>query len=172
MNNLLSIRGQKDSAIKMVIARGGVLGSKQGRVSNAKNLALLVVLGLRQDGLREILGASIAESEGGGLWATLFRSLKDRGLDGVEIVISDAYKGIQKAVEASFIGASWQRCQVHFFRAVLESIFKKDRPEIVEKLKEALDDEQELQDLAKELEAQGYSTAAETVDKFGFDLWN
>ena len=39
---------------------------------------------------------------------TLFRSLKDRGLEGVELVISDAHKGIQKAVELSFVGASWQ----------------------------------------------------------------
>jgi putative transposase len=137
-----------------------------------KNRALLIVVGLRQDGLREILGASIAESEDSGFWMTLFRSLKDRGLDGVEMVISDAHKGIQKAVEASFLGASWQYCQVHFSRAVLESVSKKDRPEIAEKLKDALDNEQELQNLAKELEAQGYSSAAETIDKFRFDLWN
>ena len=73
-----------------------------------KNRALLVVVGVREDGLREILGASIAESEDSGYWMTLFRSLKDRGLEGVELVISDAHKGIQKAVELSFVGASWQ----------------------------------------------------------------
>lgn len=61
-----------------------------------KNRALLVVVGVREDGLREILGASIAESEDSGYWMTLFRSLKDRGLEGVELVISDAHKGIQK----------------------------------------------------------------------------
>jgi putative transposase len=63
------------------------------------------------------------------------------------MVISDAHKGIQKAVEASFLGASWQYCQVHFSRAVLESVSKKDRPGIAENLKDALDDEQELQNL-------------------------
>jgi putative transposase len=137
-----------------------------------KNRALLIVVGLRQDGLREILGSSIAESEDSGFWLTSFRSLKDRGLDGVEMVISDAHKGIQKAIESSFIGASWQYFYVHFSRAVLESVSKKDRPEIAEKLKEALNDEQELQNLAKELMEQGYSAAAETIDKFRFDLWN
>ena len=105
-----------------------------------KTRALLIIVGIREDGLREILGASIAESEDSGFWSTLFRSLKDRGLEGVEMVISDAHKGIQKAVESSFLGASWQYCQVHFSRDVLESISNKDKPEIAEKLKEALDD--------------------------------
>jgi putative transposase len=136
-----------------------------------KNRALLIVAGIREDGLREILGASIAESEDSGYWL-LFRRLKERGLDGVEMVISDAHKGIQKAVESSFLGASWQYCHVHFSRAVLESIPKKDKKEIAEKLKEASDDEMKMQNLAKELREQGYSAAAETIDKFRFDLWN
>ena len=137
-----------------------------------KTRALLIIVGIRDDGLREILGASIAESEDSGYWSTLFRSLKDRGLEGVEMVISDAHKGIQKAVESSFIGASWQYCQVHFSRAVLESISNKDKTEIAEKLKEALDDESKMQDLARELNDQGYSQSAETIDRFRFDLWN
>ena len=137
-----------------------------------KTRALLIIVGIREDGLREILGASIAESEDSGFWSTLFRSLKDRGLEGVEMVISDAHKGIQKAVESSFLGASWQYCQVHFSRAVLESISNKDKPKIAEKLKETLDDESKMQDLARELSEQGYSQAAETVDRFRFDLWN
>ena len=137
-----------------------------------KTRALLIVAGIREDGLREILGASIAESEDSGFWSALFRSLKDRGLDGVEMVISDAHKGIQKAVESSFLGASWQYCHVHFSRAVLESIPKKDKKEIAEKLKEASEDEMKMQDLAKELRDQGHKPAAETIDRFRFDLWN
>jgi len=137
-----------------------------------KTRALLIVAGIREDGLREILGASIAESEDSGFWSALFRSLKDRGLDGVEMVISDAHKGIQKAVESSFLGASWQYCHVHFSRAVLESIPKKDKKEIAEKLKEASGDEMKMQDLAKELRDQGHKPAAETIDRFRFDLWN
>jgi transposase-like protein len=137
-----------------------------------KNRALLIVVGIREDGLREILGASIAESEDSGYWMMLFRSLKDRGLDGVELVISDAHKGIQKAVESSFVGASWQYCHVHFFRAVLDSIPNKDKKEIADKLKEASDDEMEMQELAKELRDRGYDPAAETIDRFRFDLWN
>ena len=137
-----------------------------------KTRALLIIVGIRDDGLREILGASIAESEDSGYWSTLFRSLKDRGLEGVEMVISDAHKGIQKAVESSFLGASWQYCQVHFSRAVLESVSNKDKPEIAEKLKEALDDESKIQDLARELSGRGYAQAADTIDRFRFDLCN
>ncbi len=137
-----------------------------------KTRALLIVAGVREDGLREILGASIAESEDAGFWSTLFRSLKDRGLEGVELVVSDAHKGIQKAVESSFPGASWQYCHVHFSRAVLGSIPKRDRPSIAQKLKDALDDETKTQNLAVELRNQGYSNASETIDKFRFDLWN
>ena len=137
-----------------------------------KTRALLVVVGIREDGLREILGASIAESEDSGFWLTLFRSLKDRGLEGVELVISDAHKGIQKAVESSFLGASWQYCHVHFSRAVLDSISNKDKQEIADKLKEASDDEMKMQELGKELRDRGYDPAAETIDRFRFDLWN
>lgn len=137
-----------------------------------KTRALLVVVGIREDGLREILGASIAESEDSGFWLTLFRSLKDRGLEGVELVISDAHKGIQKAVESSFLGASWQYCHVHFSRAVLDSISNRDKQEIADKLKEASYDEMKMQELGKELRNRGYDPAAETIDRFRFDLWN
>ena len=134
--------------------------------------ALLIVAGIREDGLREILGASIADSEDSGYWLTLFKSLKDRGLEGVELVISDAHKGIQKAVKSSFVGASWQYCHVHFSRAVLESIPKKDKQKIADRLDDASDDEMKMQALANELRDLGQKPAAETIDNFRFDLWN
>jgi putative transposase len=137
-----------------------------------KTRALLIVTGIRDDGCREILGARIAESEDSGFWIGLFRDLKDRGLNGVQMVISDAHKGIQKAVQSSFLGASWQICHVHFERAVLDSIPKKDKQEIADKLRDASDDEMKMQSLAVELSDRGYSPAAETIDRFRFDLWN
>jgi transposase-like protein len=88
------------------------------------------------------------------------------------MVISDAHKDIQKAVESSFVGASWQFCHVHFDRAVLKSIPKKDQQEIAEKLRDASDDEMKMQSLAAELRDLGHKSAAETVDRFRFDLWN
>ncbi len=70
------------------------------------------------------------------------------------------------------MGASWQYCQVHFSRALLDSIPNKDKQEIADKLNEASDDEMKMQELGKELRSRRYDPAAETIDRFRFDLWN
>jgi putative transposase len=67
-----------------------------------------VVTGVREDGYREILGAKIADSEDEGFWSGLFDELKERGLEGIKLVVSDGHKGIQNAVQAAFLGAAWQ----------------------------------------------------------------
>jgi putative transposase len=134
--------------------------------------AFLIVTGIRDDGYREILGAKIADGEDEIFWSGLFQDLADRGLSGVKLVISDGHKGIQKAVEKSFLGASWQMCLVHFSRAVLRNVAKKYHKEIADKIKIALDDEMKMQDLAEELRERGYSKSADTIDRFRFSLWN
>lgn len=136
------------------------------------NKALFVATGVREDGYREILGATIADVEDDGFWSIFFEELKERGLRGVKLVISDGHKGIQKAVQESFLGASWQMCNVHFERAVLKSIKKKDKREIANKLMDAIEDEIKLQQLAAELSDRDYSKAAETIERFIFDIWN
>jgi transposase-like protein len=136
------------------------------------NKALLIAAGIHEDGHREILGAAVADSEDESCWEDLFEGLKARGLCGVKLVISDGHKGIQKAVERNFVGASWQMCNVHFTRAVLKNIPKKDKREIAYMLKDALEDENKMQELAVILDEKGYSKAAETIDNFRFDLWN
>jgi putative transposase len=78
--------------------------------------AFLVVAGIREDGYREILGARIADVEDELFWSGLFLEIKDRGLSGIELVVSDGHKGIQKAVERSFLGASWQKSQIRDLR--------------------------------------------------------
>jgi putative transposase len=130
------------------------------------------VTGVRDDGYREILGARIADGEDASFWSGLFQDLKDRGLSGVKLVISDGHKGIQKAVEESFLGASWQMCQVHLIRAVLRNIAKKYHKEFADKLKIALENESKVQELILELENKGYSKAADTLERFRFSLWN
>jgi putative transposase len=134
--------------------------------------AFLVVTGVRDDGYREILGAKIADGEDELFWSGLFQDLADRGLSGVKLVISDGHKGIQKAVEKSFLGASWQICHVHFSRAVLRNVAKKYHKEIADKIKIALEDEVKMQGLAEELSGSGYSKSADTIDRFRFSLWN
>lgn len=134
--------------------------------------AFLVVTGIRDDGYREILGAKIADGEDELFWSGLFEELIDRGLSGVKQVTSDGHKGIQKAVEKSFLGASWQMCHVHFSRAVLRNVAKKYHKEIADKIKVALDDEVKMQNLAVELRERGYSKSADTIERFRFSLWN
>jgi putative transposase len=136
------------------------------------NKALLVASGIRQDGYREILNAAVADSEDESCWEDLFEGLKSRGLRGVQLVISDGHKGIQKAVTECFLGASWQMCTVHFMRAVLKNIPKKERKDVAYMLKDALEDESKMQGLAVVLDEKGYSKSAETIDSFRFDLWN
>lgn len=134
--------------------------------------AFLVVIGIRDDGYREILGAKIADGEDELFWSGLFQDLADRGLSGVKLVISDGHKGIRKAVEKSFLGASWQMCHTHLVRAVLRNVAKKYHKELADKLKIVLEDETKMQELIPELENRGYSKAADTLERFRFSLWN
>jgi transposase-like protein len=134
--------------------------------------AFLVVTAVRDDGYREILGARIADGEDELFWTGFFDDLKNRGLSGVKLVVSDGHKGIQKAVEKSFLGASWQMCHVHFIRAVLRNVAKKYHKEIADKIKIALENETEMQQLYLDLESRGYSKSAGTIEHFQFSLWN
>src|SRR5690625_7817465 len=59
-------------------------------------------------------------------WETFFESLKDRNLSGLEMVVSDAHKGLVAAIRKSFTNVSWQRCQVHFLKNILSKIHKKN----------------------------------------------
>jgi transposase-like protein len=140
--------------------------------SSYANRAFMIVTGVREDGYREILGATIADSEDERFWSSLFDDLKDRGLSGVELVVSDGHKGIQKAVQESFVGASWQMCHVHFIRALLKKVPKKHKGEIAQKVKDALENEALTQTLSDELDEMGLAKARDTIDRFRFDLWN
>ena len=90
---------------------------RQGRV---RSTSALVAVAVTEEGYREILGIKIANSESETSWKEFFRSLNDRGLHGVELVVSDNHKGLVNAVGQCFQGASWQRCQTHFRRNILD----------------------------------------------------
>jgi putative transposase len=92
---------------------------------------VLLVVGISEDGYREILGTYTANSESETTWSEVFRDLRDRGLSGVEYVVSDDHKGLRAAIDRHFQGALWQRCQVHFLRNVLAHVSKKDRKWVV-----------------------------------------
>jgi len=86
--------------------------------------AVVVGTGVAADGRREVLGFAVGDSEDGAFWTQFLRSLKARGLAGVQLVIADAHLGLRHAVAAVFAGASVQRCRVHFLRNVLSRVPK------------------------------------------------
>ena len=86
--------------------------------------AIVVAVGVAADGRREVLGFDVGDTENEAFWTAFLRSLKDRGLDGVQLVISDAHTGLKKAIATVLQGTSWQRCRVHFMRNVLAVVPK------------------------------------------------
>jgi putative transposase len=91
---------------------------------------VLIVSGVREDGFREILGVEVADTESEATYQELFRSLKSRGLSGVELVVSDDHKGLKAAITRHFQGVSWQRCQVHYARNLLGIVSFAKRKEL------------------------------------------
>jgi putative transposase len=86
--------------------------------------AVVIATGVRADGWREVLGFAVGDSEDGAFWTAFLRSLKARGLAGVQLVVSDAHTGLKQAISAVLLGAAWQRCRVHFLRNVLAQVPK------------------------------------------------
>jgi len=86
--------------------------------------AVVIATAVNADGGREVLGLDVGDSEDGAFWTAFLRSLKARGLAGVQLVVSDAHTGLKQAVAAVMAGAAWQRCRVHFLRNVLARVPK------------------------------------------------
>ena len=78
------------------------------------NVSAVVGTGVNAQGQREVLGVDVGTSEDGTFWMAFLRSLKARGLSGVELVVPDAHQGLKQAIATVFAGAVWQRCRTHF----------------------------------------------------------
>ena len=98
-----------------------VKGRVNGRVVSR---AVVVATGVTATGDREVLGVDVGDSEDGAFWTAFLRSLRARGLSGVQLVISDHHLGLKQAIAAVFVGASWQRCRVHLMRNILAKVPK------------------------------------------------
>jgi transposase-like protein len=107
-----------------VYGKARVGGDRRGRGSRVTAQAVVIATGISADGRREILGFDVGHSESGAFWTAFMRSLKARGLDGVQLVISDAHTGLKEAINSILIGAAWQRCRVHFGRNLISSVPK------------------------------------------------
>ena len=100
-------------------------------------LAVLVAIGVNQDGRREVLGIEVAEGEMESCWVAFLEGLVKRGLVGVELTISDAHTGLKAGVRRVLNGVSWQRCRVHFMRNAAVKLTKAAQPELLDRLKKA-----------------------------------
>lgn len=106
----------------MVDARYEKVRTKQGVISQA----VMIVVGINDSGYRSILSVDLGNSESETSWGDVFKSLKNRGLSGVQYVVSDDHIGLVNALNRYFQGAVWQRCQVHFARNFMMKFSRRD----------------------------------------------
>jgi len=129
-------------AMQLKIRRQGAVRSTQA----------LIVVGISEEGRREILGLKIALRETEESWKELFRELKERGLRRVELATSDAHGGLEAALRAVFPGLIWNRCQAHFRRNVLDktpSDYRNRMHELLDQILEASSQQQAQERLGK-----------------------
>jgi putative transposase len=103
--------------------------------NRVQSKGLLIAVGVNEEGYREIIGFSVANTESESSWGEFFSSLKERGLKDVHLITSDDHKGLVKAARRHFQGSTWQRCQTHFSRNMLDHTPKALQPEIKEELR-------------------------------------
>ena len=137
---------------------------------DVKNVSVLAAIGVDSDGYRRILGVSEGYKEDKAGWLGLLKELKERGLTGVRLMISDACLGLVESIAEVFPGADWQRCAVHFYRNVFSHVPRGKVREVAAMLKaihaqenrEAA--ESKSKDVIKKLQAMKLKAAAELVE--------
>ena len=124
------------------------------------SLAVIVAVGVNTDGRREVLGVATGASEAEPFWKAFLRSLADRGLRGVKLVVADDHKGL-RAAAAKVFSATHQRCRVHWLRNALAHVPPKQRPAAVAMLKTIF-----AQDTAEAAQAQWRQVADALRERF------
>jgi putative transposase len=89
--------------------------------------ALVLAYGVHESGYREVIALDVGEAETEAFWCSFLRSLVERGLGGVQLVVSDAHAGLKKAI-GQVLGCPWQRCTVHFLREALGHARREQQP--------------------------------------------
>jgi len=110
-------RSLSDSRYPLVIVDALVIKVRKDKA--VRPISALIAIGISDSGHREILGLHLGDSENEASWNQMFAWLKQRGLQDVFLIVSDAHQGLRNAADRHFQGVIWQRCQVHFRRNVL-----------------------------------------------------
>ena len=95
---------------------------RQSWAGEVQNVSVLVAIGVSEDGYREVLGVQHGGKEDKSSWLGFLRHLKERGLDGVQLFVSDACSGLVEALGEVYPLTRWQRCIVHFYRNVFTMV--------------------------------------------------
>jgi putative transposase len=136
-----------------------------------RNVSLLAAIGVDQEGFRHVLGVMEGHKEDKAGWLGFLKHLKERGLTGVRLIISDACLGLVEATAECFPEAAWQRCTVHFYRNVFAHVPRAKVREVAAMLKAihaqesraaALD---KAQDVIGKLKAMKLGAAAKLVEE-------
>lgn len=97
--------------------------------------AVLIALGINWDGRKEVLGIEVANRESLTSWKDFLLKLRERGLHGVEFIVSDDHAGLKKALMETYSEAVWQRCYVHFLRNALDYLPRKGDHDCLQELR-------------------------------------
>ncbi|MEJ2653350.1 MAG: IS256 family transposase [Gammaproteobacteria bacterium] len=108
---------------------------KRTWAGEVRNVSVLVAIGVGEDGYRKVLGIAEGHKEDRSGWSGFLRHLKDRGLKGVRLIISDACMGLVESVAEYYPEAQWQRCTVHFYRNVFSVVPSKHLRTVSDMLK-------------------------------------
>lgn len=108
---------------------------KRSWSGEVKNVSILVAIGVNREGYREVLGVAEGAKEDRASWTAFLRYLKERGLKGVELIISDKCLGLIESLGEFYPEAKWQRCMVHFYRNVFTLVPKGKVREVAAMLK-------------------------------------
>jgi transposase-like protein len=100
------------------------------------SVAAIVAVAVDAEGRREIVGLHLGPSEAETFWATFLKGLLRRGLKGVRLVVSDAHEGLKAAIRR-VLGATWQRCRVHWMRSALAHVPKGQQSVVAAALRQA-----------------------------------
>lgn len=98
--------------------------------NRVRSKGLLIATAVNENGNREVIGFQISDTESETSWGDFFNELKQRGLSDVDLIVSDNHKGLVNAIKKHFQGSSWQRCQTHFSRNILDKAPKNQQPEL------------------------------------------
>ena len=117
-----------------------------------RSRAVQIAIGINWDGRREVLGVELANRETESSWRKFLEGLRQRGLHGVEFVVSDDHAGLRRAIQELLPEAAWQRCYVHFLRNALDYLPRKADDDCLTELR-WLYDRQNLQEARRDLAA-------------------